>query len=575
MKKQILNLIIVILFVSCQENIETKQNSFETICNPVNLSYRFCLDKPSRREAADPTIVAFKDKFYLFASKSGGYWHSDDLINWIFIETNEIPTEEYAPTVIVLKDTFFFLASSNEKSTIYKTVDPLSGKWSVASDSLEIPVWDPAFFLDDDNRLYLYWGCSDKNPIYGVELNFENNFSFIGEPKELMHANTSEHGWEVPGNYNRKTDANPWIEGAWVNKHNGKYYLQYSSPGTEFKSYSDGVYTADYPLGPFSVADHNPFAYKPEGFAAAAGHGNTFKDKYGNYWHIGTTTISLKHIFERRLVLYPTFFDEQGMMYASTKFGDYPYIIPNKKIEGFNDIFPGWMLLSYNKQVEVSSSIDSFPSSNITDENIRTYWAARSGNANEYASIDLGKTYDVYSVQINFAEHNTEIFGRQDELYHRYIIEYSNDNTNWDLLIDKSQNLTDNSHDYSQLAEKVNCRYLRIKNIEIPGGHFALSGFRVFGKGNGDVPTVPKNLEVARNQEDRRSVELKWEKSIDAIGYNINFGIEKNKLYHNYIICQDTILEINSLNTNQSYYFAIESFNENGFTLKGTIVTTE
>ena len=575
MKKQILNLIIVILFVGCQENIETKQNSFETICNPVNLSYRFCLDKPSRREAADPTIVAFKDKFYLFASKSGGYWHSDDLINWIFIETNEIPTEEYAPTVIVLKDTFFFLASSNEKSTIYKTVDPLSGKWSVALDSLEIPVWDPAFFLDNDNRLYLYWGCSDKNPIYGVELNFENNFSFIGEPKELMHANTSEHGWEVPGNYNRKTDANPWIEGAWVNKHNGKYYLQYSSPGTEFKSYSDGVYTADYPLGPFSVADHNPFAYKPEGFAAAAGHGSTFKDKYGNYWHIGTTTISLKHIFERRLVLYPTFFDEQGMMYASTKFGDYPYIIPNKKIEGFNDIFPGWMLLSYNKQVEVSSSIDSFPSSNITDENIRTYWAARSGNANEYASIDLGKTYDVYSVQINFAEHNTEIFGRQDELYHRYIIEYSNDNTNWDLLIDKSQNLTDNSHDYSQLAEKVNCRYLRIKNIEIPGGHFALSGFRVFGKGNGDVPTVPKNLEVARNQEDRRSVELKWEKSIDAIGYNINFGIEKNKLYHNYIICQDTILEINSLNTNQSYYFAIESFNENGFTLKGTIVTTE
>ena len=575
MKKQILNLIIVILFVSCQENIETKQNSFETICNPVNLSYRFCLDKPSRREAADPTIVAFKDKFYLFASKSGGYWHSDDLINWIFIETNEIPTEEYAPTVIVLKDTFFFLASSNEKSTIYKTVDPLSGKWSVALDSLEIPVWDPAFFLDDDNRLYLYWGCSDKNPIYGVELNFENNFSFIGEPKELMHANTSEHGWEVPGNYNRKTDANPWIEGAWVNKHNGKYYLQYSSPGTEFKSYSDGVYTADYPLGPFSVADHNPFACKPEGFAAAAGHGSTFKDKYGNYWHIGTTTISLKHIFERRLVLYPTFFDEQGMMYASTKFGDYPYIIPNKKIEGFNDIFPGWMLLSYNKQVEVSSSIDSFPSSNITDENIRTYWAARSGNANEYASIDLGKTYDVYSVQINFAEHNTEIFGRQDELYHRYIIEYSNDNTNWDLLIDKSQNLTDNSHDYSQLAEKVNCRYLRIKNIEIPGGHFALSGFRVFGKGNGDIPTVPKNLEVARNQEDRRSVELKWEKSIDAIGYNINFGIEKNKLYHNYIICQDTILEINSLNTNQSYYFAIESFNENGFTLKGTIVTTE
>jgi xylan 1,4-beta-xylosidase len=33
-----------------------------TICNPLNLSYRFCLDKPSRREAADPTMkVALKN----------------------------------------------------------------------------------------------------------------------------------------------------------------------------------------------------------------------------------------------------------------------------------------------------------------------------------------------------------------------------------------------------------------------------------------------------------------------------------------------------------------------------------
>ena len=48
-----------------------------TICNPVNLNYRFCLDKPSRREAADPTMINFKNEYYLFASKSGGYWHSD------------------------------------------------------------------------------------------------------------------------------------------------------------------------------------------------------------------------------------------------------------------------------------------------------------------------------------------------------------------------------------------------------------------------------------------------------------------------------------------------------------------
>ncbi|MDD4827280.1 MAG: carbohydrate-binding protein, partial [Bacteroidales bacterium] len=66
---------------SCQ-SIDTPEVT--TLCNPMDLSYRFCLDKPSRREAADPTVVWFRDRYYLFASKSGGYWHSKDLAEWIF-----------------------------------------------------------------------------------------------------------------------------------------------------------------------------------------------------------------------------------------------------------------------------------------------------------------------------------------------------------------------------------------------------------------------------------------------------------------------------------------------------------
>ena len=53
-----------------------------TFCNPLNLDYRFQLDEPSRREAADPTMVVFDGQYWLFASKSGGYWHSRDLVQW-------------------------------------------------------------------------------------------------------------------------------------------------------------------------------------------------------------------------------------------------------------------------------------------------------------------------------------------------------------------------------------------------------------------------------------------------------------------------------------------------------------
>ena len=109
----------------------------------------------------------------------------------------------------------------------------------------------------------------------------------------------------------------------------------------------------------------------------------------------------------------------------------------------------------------------------------------------------------------------------------------------------------------------------------MPGGNFALSGFRVFGKGMGAMPDIPENFRLTRNEEDRRNIKLRWNKATDAIGYNISFGISKDKLYHNYVVYQDTTLEINSLSRNKSYFFAIESFNENGISQKGTIVMAE
>ena len=176
-------LMILVTLSGCQTRVQTnKSEEAVTFCNPVNLSYRFTLDKPSRREAADPTIVWYKDRYFLFASKSGGYWHSPDLTGWSFIATDQIPVEEYAPTAVVLNDTIYFMGSSTEKSTIYKSTDPLNGVWQIAVEELEIPVWDPAFLLDDDNRLYLYWGCSNEKPLYGVEVDYKNKFAFIGEP---------------------------------------------------------------------------------------------------------------------------------------------------------------------------------------------------------------------------------------------------------------------------------------------------------------------------------------------------------------------------------------------------------
>ena len=83
---------------------------------------------------------------------------------------------------------------------------------------------------------------------YGVEVDYRNGFAFLGDVRELVYANPAEYGWEVPGDYNTLVGRAPWIEGPWVTKHNGKYYLQYAGPGTEFKSYADAFYLSEFPL---------------------------------------------------------------------------------------------------------------------------------------------------------------------------------------------------------------------------------------------------------------------------------------------------------------------------------------
>jgi hypothetical protein len=66
--------------------------------------------------------------------------------------------------------------------------------------------------------------------------------------------------------------------------------------------------------------------------------------------------------------MHPAGFDADGQMYVDTRFGDFPHWLPSKERQSHDDLFTGWMLLSYRKAVTASSARDSFPASNVTDE---------------------------------------------------------------------------------------------------------------------------------------------------------------------------------------------------------------
>jgi hypothetical protein len=433
--------------------------------------------------------------------------------------------------------------------------------------TLPFPVWDPHFFRDSDGKIYLYWGCSDKDPIKVVQLS--GKMQPVTEPKVLITHNPADHGWENPGELN-EIAKNGYNEGSWMTKYNNKYYLQYASPGTEFKTYADGVYKSDSPTGPFIYEKNSPFSYKPGGFIAGAGHSSTFQDKFGNYWHVSSMSISIRHMFERRLGLFPACFDKDGVLRTFTAFGDYPTVLPDHKIDFEKEsLFKGWMLLSYHKKVTASSSNEKYPAANAFDENIRTWWSANTGNPGEWLSVDLNDKVSINAIQVNFADNDSKLKPDSKNLAYCYRILTSNDQKDWKVIVDKSNNTIDACHDYIELDAPVNAKYIKIENVKVPDGSFSVYDLRIFGKKKGRTPGEVTGFSVERNITDTRRAVVRWTKDKSATGYIVNYGTDINKLYNSYMVYDNDSVRLTGLNKDVTYYFNIDAFNESGIT-KGT-----
>ncbi|MFZ9242907.1 MAG: xylosidase, partial [Sediminibacterium sp.] len=167
-------------------------------------------------------------------------------------------------------------------------------------------------------------------------------------------------------------------------------------------------------------------------------------------------------------------------------------------------------------------------------------------------------------IQINYADEGSELMGKYTNIYHQYQVYASNDGKQWSLLIDKSKNTKDVPHDYVVLEKPTQARFVKMVNIHVPDGKFAISGLRVFGKGNGKDPGTVKNFVPLRGDSERRNVWLKWAQNPNATGYHIYFGTDPNKLYNSVMVYSASEYYLNALEKDQTYYFQIEAFNENG-----------
>jgi hypothetical protein len=571
-----------------------------TYCNPINIEYCFRPGGKTGREAADPLIVPFKNDYYLFASKSAGYWWSPDLLNWKLVPSNDnyqyrndehqlngqpekdLPVWGYNPAASVVNGSLIY---SQQLDAFYQLSDPKKGTFERVRDKLEISN-DEWLFSDDDGRVYLYSvGFKPVRGIYVYELDSKDHLKVLQGPipcrpkGDLQQENEGDFSI-LPNRQGLVMPiGNKSGEGPQMTKRNGRYFLQVSFSGTEDPRYRDCAFVSDSPTGPFEYCKNNPVSYRPAGFTTGAGNSGLFADHQNRDWRVVTTCLSALTGFERRISMYPAGVDQDGGLYTDTYLGDLPQYGPGNRKPGLGGNLVGWMLLSYKKVGTSSSVMDHHPIEAAFDENIKTWWSAKTGDAGEWLAVDLGKICRINAIQVNFAEQNTTASKRriEDELYHQYTIEISADGKKWKMAADKSANQKDVPHDYIQLKKPVIARYLRIKNIHMPAnGEFAVRDFRIFGSGLGKLPEEVKRPIVKQHpKENARSAlafAIEWPAAEGATGYAVRWGIAKDKLYHSQDTRDNKTL-ISDLTSGLDYFFVIDSFNENGVTFGSKVVS--
>ena len=196
MKNKLSLLLVSFFLFSCAENKQVAEQQ-TTFCNPMNLDYGWgCFQKREKkaRTAADPVIVLFKDKYYLFTTMDiGGYRVSDDLITWkdVYfnpeIHASALDIDHYVAPAVAADDNYVYFINftrdrSKKKVDVIRSADPENGKWEKCGEVRRMA--DPCLFIDD-GRFYFYYGLGAEQSTTFFEVNPETFEEIEGTKKVL------------------------------------------------------------------------------------------------------------------------------------------------------------------------------------------------------------------------------------------------------------------------------------------------------------------------------------------------------------------------------------------------------
>lgn len=432
------------------------------------------------REVSDPEMLYDNGVWYMYPSVSQAFV-SKDFVNWEYKKIDIECDLGYAPSVIKFRNKYLLTSSvlfREKKTKIFEAPTPL-GPFNLIGEMLDmhgnelLPEYlDPSLFVDDDGKLYVYWGCSPYDiGIFGVELDPEHPNCAVCEPVKLIEYKR-ENTWEHYGEYNEHPDFG-WDEGVAMFKHNNIYYLQYAGCGTVFRNYTIGCYmSSESPLGPFK-APTAPMVQCNHGIVNGTGHGGWVKGPEGSVWQFYTCRIGRVHRYERRVGMDKVEFAPDGTPHV--KVTSTPQFI----IGGDAGLLP----LSFSKKCKASSFEDNAFPFLAVDENTHTCWFPEAEDKTPFLEVDLAEEFSVSAARMIWAEKNLNVKNNIFPEAIQYRIEFFDRNgKQLDFAVDRSDNRRDLNVDFVTFAP-VKAQKVRISILKNAASriHAGLIDFTVFG----------------------------------------------------------------------------------------------
>lgn len=475
----------------------------------IGKSSRYCNPLPMEigqggNASGDVTVIHENGKYYMFCT-GGGAWISDDMLNWSFQRVANVPV---APDVVKYNGSFYMCGNDGP---LFKADNPLGpytslGPWKNTPDVAG--GWNGAFdmeiFIDDDNKPYLYYSGRGVSGIYAVPLDPVDLTQFAGPVKHLIGFN-SNNIWERYGEMNEYPDV-AWIEGPWMYKYKGTYYLEYSASGTQWKTYAGGYYTSKSPMGPFRYAPNNPLLRKTEGLVTGTAHGSIVEGPDGNLWQFYTIVLS-NPPGGRRIGMDRIVFDKKGNM--SVKITDTPQWAPGVVTDPRKGD-SGSLPLTINK-MRAMNALSGFSSETpgreaayAVDNSSGTWWEPSPADSLPSLTVELSPATRFDVVQLFTIDGLRLMFtgGRRGftrpaagtpatqpapDIF-QYKLEISMDGKNFTSALDQTKNNIARNTIFNEIPP-VECRFVRLTITNWPKTYpLGVIEFTVFGRATGSLP---------------------------------------------------------------------------------------